>query len=395
MHTQAQKIAVVVASGLCSAALFTWLHRLSRPRETLGVDNTEAVEALLRAHARPPKRDLAPEAEPWPPPLVREPLPREVAAKFYPAIDRPGYRFDPVRHVLREPNFRTRRPFDPHPDGGWLIQTNSLGLREDEDPPAEAADLCLLVLGDSQTEGVCANGESFPNRLEALLSSRRANESIDVWNCGIGGTGPFHYLATLEGLFGLAPDVVIAMFYGGNDFLNTVALERYFNHRDPPNKPDPFLDEVEDKDLFSEALGFAELGQLAFFRRNYKDQRIAVGACASVALELERQCSERGVRFLCAYLPPPLIAQPEVFAEERSRVLAYIEPRGMNLNLSQRLADEWIALLATNGLTVLDLRPYFLAAKQRLFWEDEWHLDLAGNEFVAAILADALEKKAF
>src|SRR5678816_4743569 len=89
------------------------------------------------------------------------------------------------------------RSFPQHPMKGWRIRTNALGLREDVDPSGEPVDFCVLVLGDSQTEGVCQNKDSFPNQLEAALRAAHPEKRIDVWNAGMGGTGPYHYLGTM------------------------------------------------------------------------------------------------------------------------------------------------------------------------------------------------------
>ncbi len=380
----------LVASVVLSAVLVVVLLDRRGAGEDLLVDNSREVAALLDARSKSAgaPTDDAPGA--WPPALVREPLSEEVAAKFYPAIGKVGYLYDPVRGMRRAGGLDFWRAFEEHPMKGWRIRTNALGLREDVEASGKPVDLCVLILGDSQTEGVCPNKDSYPNRLELRLRARYPGKSIEVWNAGMGGTGPYHYLATLEDLGTLEPDLVVAAFYGGNDFKNVMPLERYFHSRGSPTAPAELVEADADGGPIGAAIEFAELGQLAYFKSNPQDGHIAVGTCAAIALEMRRQCEAAGARFACVYLPPPLCAQPLVYAAERNAMGEHLRGMGIDLELSDRLADDWIALLGEQDLEVIDLRPRFAAAEEPLYWASDWHLEPRGNLFLAAALEESI-----
>ena len=180
---------MLLASGVLSAALITWMLAGRGSSNAEVVDNTREVEALLDARSKDAGTPLEDCSGPWPPLLLREPLSEEVAAKFYPAIGKVGYLYDPTRGMRREGNMDFWRPFPQHPMKGWRIRTNELGLREDVDPSGEPVDLCVLVLGDNQTEGVCRT-----RTRSRIASKRRCARRIQtahrVWNAGMGARVP-------------------------------------------------------------------------------------------------------------------------------------------------------------------------------------------------------------
>jgi hypothetical protein len=66
-----------------------------------------------------------------------------------------------------------------HPRGYVEIRRNRQSLREDDEVPwrAPPGTRRIVCVGDSHTDGVCWNEESYPNRLESLLNSTRASRN--------------------------------------------------------------------------------------------------------------------------------------------------------------------------------------------------------------------------
>lgn len=89
---------------------------------------------------------------------------------------------------------------------------DSWGFRNERVP--ETAD--VVALGDSQTWGIAAiASENWPSWY-ARLSGR------SVYNLGVGGYGPVHYLRLLETrALALEPDTIIVGLYFGNDFFDS------------------------------------------------------------------------------------------------------------------------------------------------------------------------------
>jgi hypothetical protein len=147
-------------------------------------------------------------------------------AHLLPAIDK-NQVYDEHLLARRKPHFQGHIDLAEHPQGGWDIRTNALGLREDQEVPEEKADLRVLVVGDSHVDGLCANADSFPNLLEASLSERHPGRTIEVVNAGTGGWSFYNYLGALEGLAYLRPDVFVVVVYGGNDFQGAMSLHHF------------------------------------------------------------------------------------------------------------------------------------------------------------------------
>jgi lysophospholipase L1-like esterase len=124
---------------------------------------------------------------------------------------------------------------EPHPiygrfqipnTSGWYradefvshVQFNGLGLREREISQTKPTDeRRVLVLGDSFVQGVEVDVEqTLTRKLEQRL--RSAGESAVVINAGVAGFSTDQELLLLENLgWSLQPDVVVLVFYIGND----------------------------------------------------------------------------------------------------------------------------------------------------------------------------------
>jgi hypothetical protein len=85
-----------------------------------------------------------------------------------------------VGHVHR-PHAERRMQWPEHPRGEIVFRTNNLGFREDQDTAPRKPDgtVRIMVLGDSHTDGVVWNSESFPNLLE-----QRLGPQVEVLSCG-------------------------------------------------------------------------------------------------------------------------------------------------------------------------------------------------------------------
>jgi hypothetical protein len=111
--------------------------------------------------------------------------------------------------------------------------------------------------------------------------------------------------------------------------------------------------------------------------------RDAVRLTIACGLELDRQCRERGARFLFVYLPPPSVGQPEHFRALLEKAMVKIKSEPGGLDICRELADDTIAGLEAAGVATLDLRPTFAAHTERLYWSTDLHLNVRGHALVA------------
>jgi hypothetical protein len=348
------------------------------------------LRVLYPARAEPDRPREPAWGEPgFPPPLVREPLDERMVGHLYPIL-RVGRRcvYDPVLLYRREPLVRFRHELAEHPGGGFEVSTNSLGLRDDDEPSADPPDLRVLVTGASNVEGVCSNRDTSVHLLETLLAGRRPELSVEALCAGVGAYNFYNFLGVVEHYRTLRPDVFVVVAHGGNDFFGGVRLHRWFCREGPGESPElrRFAALGAAQGRFPHNLVAVEVAQVVYMLDNPADVETAVTVACSATAEMQRLCSEQGIRFVCAYLPPPLQGQPEILAAERAVVLERLQLGAQDLAVSDRIADRWLAYLASRGIACVDLRPAFRAARERLFWRTDAHVNLEGQRVIAEAL---------
>jgi lysophospholipase L1-like esterase len=288
---------------------------------------------------------------------------------------------------VKRPGLNHTVNFPEHPQGGWRVWVNSLGLRGPE--PAPSPDRRILVTGDSHTEGACRLRERYTELLQARLSEA-SGEEVEVVNAGVGGYDFYQYLGTLERLEQLDPDVFVVTVYGGNDFSGSVVLHHFWNGTRPVPLTDGYKRRIETA-LELSKIGLAQaFTQILFFDEHPAERAAALDAATGVTREIARQCDERGIALLVVYLPPMIDVQRERFEPWVTNMVRTLELDEETLHVSDRLADEWIADARAAGIDLLDLRPAFRASKEPLYWTSDHHIDLAGHALVAAKLFDRL-----
>jgi len=150
--------------------------------------------------------------------------------------------FDPWAAHRGLPWFELEVPWNEHPRGKWYWTTDGLGLRRDREPSATAPALRVVVTGDSHTDGVCDNEDSFCTLAELELASRRPGESIEVINAGRSRSSFANDLGVLERMLALEADVFVMVVYGGNDFAEALVWERLVQGMPWPERTQAELD---------------------------------------------------------------------------------------------------------------------------------------------------------
>jgi hypothetical protein len=362
------------------------LLRREGPTVTL-VDSREEVAKLMSERILDDPSTLPEVEEGYPPPLVREPLDEETATLFFPGIGT-SMVYEPHAFIHRTVNTKARKVrFAEHPTGSFTIKTNEYGMREDEPVREQKPDLRILVTGDSHTDGVCDNAESFPNVVETLLAAQMGNDTVEVLNAGTGSFNLFNYLGTFERLVELDSDVFVVAVYGGNDFSGAMYLQRYFERREPyKQRRFTWGSSKVDKSLVS--LGPQEVIQEVYFLNHPEDVDVAVDLACSISVELERQCALANAQLVFLYLPPPGRGQPQHFTEELHTVAAGCKLPTEEFGVSDRIADKWLEFLELRSIPCIDLRPHFRESEELFYWRTDHHLNVAGHRRAAELVHD-------
>lgn len=341
-----------------------------------------------------------------------------------------------------------------HPCGFVEIRRNSLSLREDDETPWEKrpGSFRILCLGDSHTDGVCWNPESYPNQLENLLVSE--GRDVEVLNAGFSPSSPFQQLWAYEQVYRrLRPDLVVVGIYAGNDLIDLlrpdapVRLTRVDGRLVPvddsqptkattpaaPPPPatlveslkqplrdysstyhaltrieglrrfvrghvgsgDPYRDRLEIARSYNSAPVWQGLNQAYYFQHHPADWDEALARQAYVLERLKSLADEDGIPLRAAVIPTLRQIEPEFDATAIAETCRILQLEDRALATDERACDAFCQLVQQAGLQPLDLRPPLAAAwrsapDQSLYYRFDHHLNLHGNAVVARALAQFL-----
>lgn len=391
-------LGVVLGSGFAALFFSLWAaHRDRAVGEIQVVGDKAEIDALLAERARSTRGASQPARSghgDGAPVLTREPIPEPIAERLFPqlTLSRKGVVYDPHSFYRFRGNMQRRIPFAERPEGEWLFRTNGEGLREDEDISSQKPDLRVIVAGDSHTEGYCNNSESYPNLIEAGLRARHPGHSIEVLNTGKSGYSFYNYLGVLEKYLDLRPDVFVMGVYGGNDFIECTTLHHYFQRTARASCKICDYDQLVQRypevtpNIFQQAFM-----QLVYFRHHPDERAVALEAACSVTAEVARICREHGIRFVVAYLPPFVDVQQKFLGPLLPESIELFAMKPADLEITNRIVDEWLADARKRGVECIDLRPRIAGETRQLYWDRDHHLNVVGNRVVAESLLPAVE----
>jgi hypothetical protein len=298
-------------------------------------------------------------------------------------------RYDPVAWLELRPDLDEEVHWDEHPRGSWRLRTNDVGLRADA-PVGPKRGPRVLVLGDSHTSGLVSNDESFATLLEGRLAVHANWQGVDVLNAGVPYTGPRTYLQTLEKRRALAPDVVVAVCFTGNDFWDDLKTNYLLEGWTPPVGDAPYRQRIES--VAARWPGPASQG----FNQAYRFRAFPWEVEKSLALAtasfraLQARCSELSLRLLVVVLPTKMEVEPEDDREVQEAVRAALELTPDDLELLTTLGQRLAANLRAAGLEVVEPLEAMRAAEHPLYWRTDYHLGMRGHAWLAAELERVL-----
>jgi len=314
-------------------------------------------------------------------------------------------KFDPYCGKLWKPNIHFTVVFPEHPAKIIHFDTNSLSMREDTDPLPSKPALRVLVSGDSHTDGVCNNPESFANLTEAWLRTRAEIQakahgqsfdpsSIEVLNAGKGTHSFFNYLGVLERNLDLKPDVFVVNIYGGNDFEEVLTpWHFYFNKGKRPPGAAKYEDEINAAVRVRKPALAQAMISVKYFDANPDQKAVAVQAAGDVFVQIQALCRERGIRLIVMYLPPWQDVEPDKPEVRLKPLLAALKVGPKALGSTDEMADQLLARLSDLGIENVDLRPTFRAAPKSAYWNTDWHINLLGHQLIARVLTKVLSER--
>lgn len=385
------RIATLAASSACALALLFAGQRWIRERRE--------VPIVVHVNAQPPPprpiafktfADLSGEhLAPRTPAEWAYFLSRDEARVMY-QIDPGSTVYDPWSCVRRIGGYDEAYRWPEHPAGGFRMRANSLGLREDHelaDPPAEQR---VLVVGDSHADGLCANDETFANRLEAALA-RRSGRTTEVLNAASGGHTVINYFGTWLRLRDFRPRVLVVAVFGGNDFSNLLMPFLTLTGRDcPPSSAERIVRRT--RAMKHSAPVFCQGQEQIETARSIPRLMIEVAReSARMCAEIGRSARVVGTEVVVLYLPSPFEIGAQCATQIEREVADLMELSGDDFTFAESLTRTFLDECAAEGVRVVDLRPAFSAEPRKPYWARDLHLDLRGHELAAQALLPVVE----
>ena len=305
---------------------------------------------------------------------------------------------DEVTWFFHRPNLRRRErvAWPEHPKGYIRKSTNNLGFCESEDTPElkPPGTRRFLVTGDSHTDGVVFNSESFPNQLEVLLNQGRTRPVHDVLNAGVGFYGPQHYLAVLRKFLYLKPDAYIIGFYTGNDFLDAVRHAREHDGLDIPSRPSGYKSRLKqtNKTVGGQSITAQAFNQIYFFKFFPAMRRASLAITQECLGRIRDICAERGISLIVALMPAKPDVEWDSDAQRLEAVRSLMELSEEDLRINQELTQSLAAWLARQGIAHLDATGPMRERAGALFWKEDYHLSTDGHRVFAELLFERHRK---
>lgn len=306
-----------------------------------------------------------------------------------------------------------------------VISINSLGFRDEEIETSKPENTKrILVLGDSFTFGIKAEQEwIFPEILEDKLNAQNDDFNYEVINAGtIGYTIDNEYLLLKEKLEQVDPDMVILMFFAGNDVTelrrhewvtdengelikiidkqNYVDEKRRLRSIENDEPISYFLNFVYKRiiilekklGLYNDPEGQPTLTWPAFLSPDDPngDPRVPMfwDQIDTILGKMKNELDERGIQFVVAEIPMDVQTDKKYWGKYSEM---YFDEDAYEQNRPQ---EELKKLTDKYQIDFIDLLPYFRNVENYiwLYFEDEDpHFTFDGHKRTAEILFDNIQ----
>ena len=321
--------------------------------------------------------------------LGRIPIDEEMARELF-GLDHPYNRYDPNAYYTHELNLDALRPFKEHPEGGWTMRTNSVGMRRDSEPSISSPDLRVLVVGDSHVDGICNNTENLCAIAEAELESEHPGATVEVLNCARGGHSLWNYLGVIEKHLALEPDVVVVTIFGGNDFTDVLMLGHIFSGTKSKGLTPKGKAKREEALAVSRHILGQGYGSLLFFKDRPGELEFALNTTARILEQISILCQDAGAELLLLYLPSPLALPHEQPADGELEIRALFELNASDLALPSALSKALLSAASELQIAAVDLTPT-LEECDACFWRTDLHLSVRGHHRVGKRLSGLIQ----
>lgn len=304
------------------------------------------------------------------------------------------YAANPIAGHIHQPNAKREFKWPEHPSGVIIQQTNNLGLKEDSETQEQKAEgtYRVLVTGDSHTDGVIHNSESFPNVLEDSLNKNFYHKKYEFLNAGNGYYGPQNYYGCLKYYSNLRPDAFIVALYTGNDYMDAVRIEAENGRMKVPERPESYYYDLWDLDGKFPGFTGQLMNQVKFFKSYPAYRDTALNVTHKYLGKIKAHCDSNDIDFMVVLVPTKLDIEPELDSARIDTAFQIMKFTQADIQQNESLTDKTVEWLNTTGVRYVDMREPLKAAEGELYWKADLHINHLGHAEIAKTI---LQKEDF
>ncbi len=297
------------------------------------------------------------------------------------------YQPDSLAIFIHHPNVNIEFDWNEHEKQKVTFITNNFGFREDNDTKKEKTDGTsrILVTGDSHTDGVVFNEESFPNVMEEQLNSKSESNKFEVINGGTGFYSFKNYYGFIEKYKNLKPDYFIINVFTGNDFRETLLYEEESKSYGNIIKNGYFR--AKRRLLLSPKLSAPlnqGLDQQYYFKTFPEDIHEALNYAQFYTSKIDSICEAEDIDLLITLLP----TKTETSSEFREKVKLAYSWSDSTLNINSNLKESYREFLLSNGIEAIDLTDTLSNPAGKMFWDEDLHINTEAHHRIGIYLAN-------
>jgi len=295
---------------------------------------------------------------------------------------------DDVAGFLHKPLVKREFQWREHPTGKIESKTNNLGFKEDENTKVKKSrnTIRVLVTGDSHTDGVIYNFESFPNQLEKMYNAKNYKVNFEFINGGTGFYGPQNYLGVLKRFLHLKPDIFIVTLYTGNDFLDAIKIESVNNRLKIPERPANYFKDLLEVREKAPGLPAQFVNQIKFFKLFPQLKDTALLITKNAFFRIKQICYQNSIYLFVIILPAKMDVEAQSDIERLRAAKKILKISNEDLWLNQKLGQALSNWFSEQKIQSIDLFNNFSAYNQELYWKNDFHLNHNGHRAIAEII---------
>lgn len=290
------------------------------------------------------------------------------------------------------PNMNKHFDFEEYAPGGYIKRTNNLGFVKNRNTEVSKDSLIrIIITGDSHTDGVLPDNETFPNLMEDSLNlnlNLKANPTYELLNAGMGNFTFKNYYGVLKKFLYLKPDIFIINVYTGNDFIENIFYEkrnlRFFNTLKT------FWARLKWKYFDKYMNNSQSLAQAVYFKVYPEKISESISLSNAYVDSMASICKANNIRFYVSFLPTAV----DVEDRHVQNILSKDKYTMKDILVAQDIKQSLINRFKQTGIATIDLLPEMKKkSAEGLYYKTDDHINPAGHRAVARILTDSVFNK--